>query len=151
MIAVASASCRANPGCNPKPSTRVPACIEAGDEPEPEPDAQLAQAQLPAAVQQARDELQVVPMAQWSEEQVIAWAGMLGLPPASVTAVQEAFSDGDIDGDELQDLKLKRFVKLLSKVQSPGAVHATSLAEQVLEQRNAVQASASSEPSPQLR
>jgi hypothetical protein len=102
-------------------------------------------------VQQARDELQVVPMERWSEEQVLAWAGMLGLLPASITAVQEAFSDGDIDGDELQDLKLKRFVKLLNKVQSLGAADAASLADQVLEQRNALQASASSEPSPRIR
>jgi hypothetical protein len=102
-------------------------------------------------VQQARDELQAVPLAQWSEEQVTAWAGMLGLPTASVTAVQEAFSSDDTDGDELQGLTKKRFVKLLNKVQSLGAADAASLADQVLEQRNALQASASSEPSPRIR
>jgi hypothetical protein len=92
-----------------------------------------------------------VPMAQWSEEQVIAWAGMLGLPPASVTAVQEALGNGEIDGEELQLLLPKRFVKLLNKVQSPGAADAASLADQVLEQRNSLQASASSEPSARIR
>ena len=128
--------------------------LSVGDEEfelEPEPDAQPAQAQLPAAVQQARDELQAVPMEQWSEEQVIAWAGMLGLPPASVAAAQEALGNGEIDGEELQLLLPKRFVKLLNKVQSLGAVDAASLADQVLEQRNTLQASASSEPSPRLR
>jgi hypothetical protein len=126
--------------------------VEAGDdadEPEPEPDAQPAQAQLAAAVQQARDELQAVPMVQWSEEQVTTWAGVLGLPPASVTAVQEAL--GNTDGEELQVLLPKSLVKLLSKVQSPGAADAASLADQVLEQRNVLLASASSEPSPRLR
>jgi hypothetical protein len=128
--------------------------LSVGDEEfelEPEPDAQPAQAQLPAAVQQARDELQAVPMARWNEEQVIAWVGMLGLPPPSVTAVQEALGNGEIDGEELQQLLPKRFVKLLNKVQSLDAADASSLADQVLEQRNALQASASSEPSPRLR
>ena len=90
-------------------------------------------------------------MARWNEEQVIAWVGMLGLPPPSVTAVQEALGSDDTDGEELQQLLPKRFVKLLNKVQSLDAADAASLADQVLEQRNAVQASASSEPSPQLR
>jgi hypothetical protein len=122
----------------------------AGDE--PEPDAQPAQVELPAELQQARDELQAVPMAQWSEEQVIAWVEMLGLPPASLTAVEVALRDGMIDcGEELQGLTKRRLVRSFNKVQTPGAADAESLADQVLEQRNAVQASASSESSPWLR
>jgi serine/threonine protein kinase len=75
--------------------------------------------------QEAMQVLLAQPVAQWSEAQVQQWIGLIGLPAERVQLVQHALAEGDLDGEELDDLKQKRLCKLLQKV---GAEDAAGLA-----------------------
>eukprot|EP01047_Picozoa_sp_COSAG01_P015667 COSAG01_NODE_787_length_13598_cov_17.218535_4_plen_860_part_00 len=74
------------------------------------------------------------PMEAWSEERVQAWLGTLGLDDTE--AVQRAFADDDVDGDEMVHLTLKMVGKLLRRVGVADADGA--LAERIVAGRDAL-------------
>jgi hypothetical protein len=55
-------------------------------------------------------------MAEWSEQQVLAWVELIELEPETRAALRMAFEDdGDIDGEELAGITAKRLQKMLKK------------------------------------
>jgi hypothetical protein len=112
------------------------AVADEADEPEPE----LSEPKVSEAAEQLAA-LMAVPMAEWSEEQVLAWAELVELEPEARTALLIAFEDdGDTDGQELVAMTAKRLQKMLKKADLDGDPEAA--AEAVLALRDALLATA---------
>jgi hypothetical protein len=54
-------------------------------------------------------------MAEWSEEQVLAWAELVELGPETGAALRAVFREEDTDGDDLATLPAKRLLKMLKR------------------------------------
>jgi ankyrin repeat protein len=67
---------------------------------EPELEAEEPEPELSASAQQLAV-LTAVPMAAWSEEQVLAWVELVELQPETRAALRMVFEDGETDGEEL--------------------------------------------------
>jgi hypothetical protein len=107
--------------------------------PELEPEVSAAAQQLIA--------LTAVPMAEWSEEQVLTWAELVELEPETRAALRTAFEDdGDTDGEELVILTAKRLQKMLKKANLDGDPEAAANA--VLALRDALLAPAAAAAPP---
>ena len=79
----------------------------------------------------------------WCADQVLKWVALADLPPESVPVVCAALGMLDCDGEELLVLPAKILQKNLAK---SGADDATTLAKQVLEQRDALASDDSTTP-----
>ena len=109
--------------------------------PESEPELSASARQLAA--------LTAVPMAEWSEEQVLAWAELVELEPGTRAALRTAFEDdGDTDGEELVILTAKRLQKMLKKAGLAG--DAEVAAEAVLALRDSLLELAAAAAAPSL-
>jgi hypothetical protein len=113
------------------PTSAIVAHFKPAPEPEPdEPEPELsASAQHMAA-------LSAVPMAEWSEEQVLAWAELVELEPETRAALRTAFDDEDTECEELVVLTAKPLQKMLKRAGLPGDLPAA--AEAVLALRDAM-------------
>ena len=129
--------------------------LPGGAELEPETTAETAAERQARERADALQALSAVPMADWSVEQVLAWADCLaGLPDEWIAALKTACEDEEIDGDELADLKLKPLQKPLKRAGLLADLDV--VAQAVLAQRDDIlaQQEASSEPqvvAPSLR
>jgi hypothetical protein len=127
-----------------EPGEPEPAVANEPDEPEPE----LSEPKVSVAAEQLAA-LMAVPMAEWCEEQVLAWAELVELEPEARTALRIAFEDdGDIDGDELVAMTAKRLQKMLKKAGLDGDPEAA--AEAVLALRDALLAPAAAAAAPSM-
>jgi hypothetical protein len=106
--------------------------------PESEPELSTSARQMAA--------LTAVPMAEWSEEQVLAWAKLVELEPETRAALLTAFEEDDTDGNDLAMLPAKRLQKMLKKAGMTGDLPAA--AETVLALRDALLAPAVVAPPP---
>jgi hypothetical protein len=79
-------------------------------------------------------------MAEWSEEEVLAWAELVELEPETKVALRTAFEEDDTDGNDLSMLPAKRLQKMLKKADFDGDLPAA--AEVVLALRDTVLAPA---------
>jgi SWI/SNF-related matrix-associated actin-dependent regulator 1 of chromatin subfamily A len=112
-------------GDSPSPSDAQPVHAQPGDrwrkkkntkKPEPEPERERErEPELSASAQQLAA-LTAMPMAEWSEAQVLAWVELVELEPKTRAALRTAFEDdGTTDGDELVILTARRLQKMLQK------------------------------------
>jgi SWI/SNF-related matrix-associated actin-dependent regulator 1 of chromatin subfamily A len=117
-------------GDSPSPSDAQPVHPQPGGKrctknnqkkPEPEPEPELsASAQELAA-------LTAVPMAEWHEVQVLAWAELVELEPDTRAVLRTAFEDdGATDGEELVILTAKRLQKMLKRAGMQGDLPAAA-------------------------
>jgi hypothetical protein len=79
-------------------------------------------------------------MAEWSEEQVLAWAELVELEAETRAALRMAFEDEDTEGEELVILTAKPLQKMLKRAGLSGDLLAA--AEAVLALRDALLAKA---------
>ena len=138
-------------GMPPSAAQRVLAhfgkALPEGAELEPETTAETAAERQARERADALQALSAVPMADWSVEQVLAWADCLaGLPCEWVAALKTAFEDEEIDADELADLKQKQLQRALKRAGLQADL--AEVAQAVLTQRDEMlaQQEASSEP-----
>jgi SWI/SNF-related matrix-associated actin-dependent regulator 1 of chromatin subfamily A len=140
----------------PEPEADEPEPELEADEPEPEPEADELEPEpeadelepetdepepeLSASAQQLIA-LTAVPMAEWSEEQVLAWAELVELEPETGAALRSVFGEEDTDGDDLATLPAKRLQKMLKRGGLRGDLPAAASA--VLAARDALLACAS--------
>jgi hypothetical protein len=93
--------------------------------PAPAPEADEPEPELSASAQQLAA-LTAVPMAEWSEEQVLAWAELVELEPETKAALRTAFEEDDTDGNDLAMLPTKRLQKMLKKADLDGDLPAAA-------------------------
>jgi hypothetical protein len=121
------------PAPEPEPEADEPE--PEADEPEPEADEPELEQLLSASAQQLIA-MKAVPMAEWSEEQVLAWAELVELEPETRAALRAVFGAEDIDGEDLATLLPKRLLKMLKRAGLQGDLPAA--AEAVLAARDAL-------------
>jgi hypothetical protein len=112
-------------------------------QPQPQPKLHEPEPELPASVQQLAA-LTAVPMAEWSEEQVLAWAELVEFDGETRSALRAAFNDEDTEGDELVALTAKPLQKMLKRAGLLGDLAAT--AEAVLAMRDTCCSAAVTKP-----
>ena len=138
-------------GMPPSAAQRVLAhfgkALPEGAELEPETTAETAAERQARERADALQALSAVPMADWSVEQVLAWADCLaGLPCEWVAALKTAFEEEEIDADELANLQPKPLQRTLKRTGLRADL--AEVAQAVLTQRDEMlaQQGASSEP-----
>ena len=100
-----------------------------------EPEQDEPEAELSASAQELAA-LMAVPMAEWSEEQVLAWVELVELEFETRAALRTAFKEDDTDGEDLAKYDAKRLQKMLKKADLDGDLAST--AEVVLALRDAL-------------
>jgi ankyrin repeat protein len=107
--------------------------------PKPEPEADEPEPELSVSGQLLAT-LTAVPMAEWSEEQVLVWAELVELEPETRAALRAVCEDEDTDGEDLAMLPAKRLQKMLKRAGLQGDLPAA--AQAVLALRDALLAPA---------
>eukprot|EP01045_Picozoa_sp_COSAG04_P019896 COSAG04_NODE_1977_length_5094_cov_11.505105_3_plen_871_part_00 len=100
----------------PEPELEPEPKPEPKPEPEPEPEPESAEQRAARERSAQLSRLQAVPMAEWSESQVLEWTVLIDLPPGCAEAVASVFAQMDLDGDELASVKGKSLAKRLAKL-----------------------------------
>jgi hypothetical protein len=112
-------------------------------QPQPQPELHEPEPELPASAQQL-GALTVVPMVEWSEEQVLAWAELVEFDGETRAALRAAFNDEETEGEELVALTAKPLQKMLKRAGLLGDLAAT--AEAVLATRDAFSSATATKP-----
>ena len=85
-------------------------------EPEPVPEPESAEERAARERSEQLSRLQAVPMAEWSEAQVLEWTALIDLPRGCAEAFATVLSDLSFDGDDLTRVPGKLLVKRLAKL-----------------------------------
>ena len=82
-------------------------------------------------------------MQEWTQEQVLEWIGLIGLPVESTKAVQRALATDDTDGEDLVAYQESGSAKLLQKsLKRAGVDDAATVAKHTMALHEAAQAAA---------